>query len=70
MENDITDPQSHIISTLENENIPTDDLLLASTPEIGKFTVKVSLPRKWTKKDIPIAQQEKFEFENNPLILI
>ena len=39
-------------------------LLLALTPEIEKFTVKDLLPRKWTKKDIPIAQQEKIELEN------
>ena len=31
---------------LETENAPADDLLLASTPEIEKFAVKDSLPRK------------------------
>lgn len=32
--------------------------------EIEKFIVKDALPRNWTKKGIPIAQQEKNEFEN------
>ena len=64
LENNINNPESHILTTLETENTLTDDLFLASTPEIGKFTVKDSLPRKWTKKDIPIAEPEKFESEN------
>ena len=32
--------------------------------EIEKIIVKDALPRNWTKKYIPIAQQEKNEFEN------
>ena len=56
MENDINDPEPHIPKTLETENTLTDDFLFASTPEIEKFTVKDSLPQKWTRKDIPIAQ--------------
>ena len=54
----------YTLTTLETENTPTDDLLLASTSEIEKFTVKNSLLRNWTKNDIPIAQQEKIEFKN------
>ena len=38
--------------------------MLASTPEFEKLTVKDSLPRKWTNKDIPKKQQELLEFEN------
>lgn len=64
LENDINELEPHILSTFETENTSTDDVLLASTPEIEKFTVKDSLPRKWTKKDFPVAQQGKFEFEN------
>ena len=64
MENKINDPEPLILTTLEAENTFTDNLLLASTPEIEKFTAKDSLPRKWTKKDIPKKQQELFEFEN------
>ena len=64
LEDDINDPELHILTTLEAGNTLTDDLLLASTPEIETLAVKDSLPRKWTRKDIPIAQQEKTEFEN------
>ena len=64
MEDDINDPEPHILTTLEAENTLTDDLLPASTTEIETLTVKDSLPRKWTRKDIPIVQQEKTEFEN------
>ena len=59
LEDDIDDPEPHILTTLETENTSTYDLLLASTPKIVKYTAKDSLPQKWTKKDIPVAQQEK-----------
>ena len=62
--NDINDSRPHILTTLKTENTLTDDLLHASTPGIEKFTVKDSLPWKWTKKDISVAQQEKIGFEN------
>ena len=44
LENDINELEPHILSTFETENTSTDDVLLASTPEIEKFTVKDSLP--------------------------
>ena len=44
MENEINDPEPLILTTLEAENTCTYNLLLASTPEIEKFTVKDSLP--------------------------
>ena len=50
-ENDINDPELQFLTMLEAEN----NLLLASTPKIEKFTVKDSLPPKWTRKDIPIV---------------
>ena len=64
MENEINDQEPLILTTLEAENTSTDNLLLALTPEIEKFTVKDSLPGKWTRKDIQKKQQELFEFEN------
>ena len=64
MKNEINDPEPLVLTTLEAENTSTDNLLLPSTPKMEKFTVKDSLPRKWTKKDIPKKQQELFEFEN------
>ena len=64
MENEINDPEPPILTTLEAENTSTGNVLLAWTSESGKFTVKVSLPRKWTKNDIPKKQQELFELEN------
>ena len=45
MENEINDPELLILITLEAENTSTDNLLLASTTEIEKFTVKDSLPK-------------------------
>ena len=43
LENDVNDPEPHILTTLETENTSTDDLSIASTPEIEKITVKDSL---------------------------
>ena len=63
-ENNINDPQLYILTTLETGNSLTDDLLHSSTLEIENFTVKDSLPRKWTKKDVLLTQHEKVEFEN------
>ena len=37
LENEVNDSEPHILTTLETENNPTDDLLLASTPEIEKL---------------------------------
>ena len=42
-ENEINDAKLLILATLEAENTSTNNLLLASTPEIEKFTVKDSL---------------------------
>lgn len=39
LENDIKDPEPDILTTLETENTPIDDLLLLSTPESEKFTL-------------------------------
>ena len=65
MEIDIKAPKPHILITLETEDTLADDLILASTNEIENFIVNSLLPRQWTKKDIPIAQQENIEFEKH-----
>ena len=54
----INDPETPILTT------PYRWSILATIPESENFTVKDSLPRKWTRKDISIARKDKIEFEN------